>query len=114
MSTIRIPPVLRSAAGNQKQVSARGTTLRATLDDLFEHYPGLRTQVLTPEGDLTRFVNVFVDEQDVRYQQGLDTSVTPDSTIILLPAMAGGELGWPIRSATPRLKAGACFGESRC
>ncbi len=90
MSTIRIPPVLRGNAGGNKQVAAQGTTLREALADLFERYPVLQTQILTDDGALNQYVNVFVDEQDIRYQLGLETPITPTSTIILLPAMAGG------------------------
>lgn len=90
MVTVRIPPVLRGSAGNNKQVTASGSTLLDALIDLFERYPGLRDRILTDDQQLTQFVNVFVDEQDVRYQQGLATPLKADSTIILLPAMAGG------------------------
>lgn len=90
MSSVRIPPVLRSAVGGARQVEASGATLGAVLDDLFARYPGVREQILTPEGTLSRFVNVFVNDQDVRYQQGLETPVDERDTVTLLPAMAGG------------------------
>jgi molybdopterin converting factor small subunit len=90
MSTVRIPPVLRAAVGGAKQVEASGKTLGAVLDDLFARFPAVREQILTPEGSLTRFINVFVNDQDVRYLQGLDTAVAPGDTVVLLPAMAGG------------------------
>lgn len=90
MSSVRIPPVLRSAVGDARQVEASGATLGAVLDDLFARYPGVREQILTPEGTLSRFVNVFVNDQDVRYQQGLETPVDERDTVTLLPAMAGG------------------------
>ena len=90
MSTVRIPPVLRPSVGGQRQVEAAGETLGALLDDLFGSYPTLREQVLTSEGDLSRFVNVFVNDQDVRYLGGLRTPVAASDTIVLLPAMAGG------------------------
>ena len=90
MSTVRIPPVLRPAVGGAKQVEAGGPTLAAVLDDLFAHYPAVRAQILAPEGGLSRFVNVFVNDQDVRYLGGLDTPVGDGDTVVLLPAMAGG------------------------
>jgi len=90
MSTIRIPPVLRASVGGAKQVEAASGTLRAVLDDFFGRYPSLREQILTPEGTLSRFVNVFVNDQDVRFLSGLDTPVAPGDTVVLLPAMAGG------------------------
>jgi len=90
MSTIRIPPVLRPSVDGARQVEAHGATLGAVLDDLLARYSGLREQIFTPEGGLSRFVNVFVNDQDVRFLQGLDTPVAADDAVILLPAMAGG------------------------
>jgi molybdopterin synthase sulfur carrier subunit len=90
MSTIRIPPVLRSSVGGARQVTVPGATLGATLAALFESYPGLRDQILAPDGTLSRFINVFVSDQDVRYLQGFDTLTGDDAVITLLPAMAGG------------------------
>ncbi|MBV9709650.1 MAG: MoaD/ThiS family protein, partial [Ktedonobacteraceae bacterium] len=71
------------------QVSAQGSTLAEVLSDLFQHYPSLKEQI-QPEEELSRFINVYVNDQDVRYLQGLQTSVGPSDTVILLPAMAGG------------------------
>ena len=90
MTTVRIPPVLRGAVGGAKQVDASGATLGALLEDLFARYPGVREQIVTPEGGLSRFVNLFVNDQDVRFLQGLDTPVAGGDTVVLLPAMAGG------------------------
>jgi molybdopterin synthase sulfur carrier subunit len=89
MANVRLAPVLRTAAGGSKQVIAQGSTLQEVLSDLYERYPGLQEQ-LQPEGGLSRFVNVYVNDQDVRYLQGLETNVGPNDTVILLPAMAGG------------------------
>jgi len=90
MSTIRIPPVLRASVGGAKQVEASGSTLAEVLEDLYARFPAVREQVLTEEGTLSRFVNVYVNDQDVRFLQGLNTPVGANDTIILLPAMAGG------------------------
>jgi molybdopterin synthase sulfur carrier subunit len=90
MSTIRIPPVLRASVGGAKQVEASGATLAEVLDDLYQRYPAVREQILTDEGALSRFVNVYVNDQDVRFLKGLDTPVGANDTVILLPAMAGG------------------------
>ena len=90
MSTIRIPPVLRSSVGGAKQVTGEGTTLAETLTNFFASYPSLRTQILTTDGTLSKFINIYVDDQDVRYLQGLDTPTSATATITLLPAMAGG------------------------
>ena len=90
MSVVRIPPVLRPSVGGARQVQASGDTLGALLDDLFASYPLVREQILTPEGSLSRFVNVFVNDQDARFLQGLQTPVAENDTVVLLPAMAGG------------------------
>jgi molybdopterin converting factor small subunit len=90
MSTVRIPPVLRSVAGNQKQVTAAGETVGAVVQALVAAYPGLRDQLLTPDGALNRFVNVYLNNEDVRYLRELDTPAGDRDTIVILPAMAGG------------------------
>ena len=90
MSVVRIPPVLRPSVGGARQVLASGDTLGALLDDLFASYPVVREQILAPEGGLSRFVNVFVNDQDARFLQGLATPVAEGDTVVLLPAMAGG------------------------
>jgi cysteine synthase/molybdopterin converting factor small subunit len=100
MTTIRIPPTLRAEVGGARQVTAEGDTLRELLDDLVERFPGLGTQ-LVENGDIAPFVNVYVGGEDVRTLDGLDTSVPADSTVILLPAMAGGAPE-PLAAAEPR------------
>jgi molybdopterin synthase sulfur carrier subunit len=90
MTAVRIPPVLRSAAGGDKQVELDGATVGEILGALVERYPGLRSQLLTDQGELNRFVNVYLDGQDVRYLQERATPVSSKDTIIILPAMAGG------------------------
>jgi molybdopterin converting factor small subunit len=77
--------------GNAKQVSAQGTTLTEVLEDLFSRFPGVKEQVLAPEGGLNTFINVYVNNEDVRFLKGLDTPVGPSDTVRLLPAMAGGQ-----------------------
>jgi sulfur-carrier protein len=89
MTTIRIPPTLRTETGGERQVPAVGGTVRELLDDLTSRFPGLRTQ-LVEDGDIAPFVNVYVGGEDVRTLDGLDTAVETGSTVILLPAMAGG------------------------
>ena len=90
MTAVRIPPVLRAAAGNQKQVEVTGSTVGETLEALIAQFPSLRDQLLTADGALNRFVNVYVNGRDVRYEQELATPVGPTDTVVLLPAMAGG------------------------
>ena len=89
MSTIRIPPVLREEVGGNRTVAVGGATVAEALEDLFGRYPALRDRV-SQDGRLSRFVNVYVNDRDVRYRDGLDTPVGEDDTIILLPARAGG------------------------
>jgi len=89
MTKIRIPPTLREQAGGQREVAAEGDTVRDLLEDLMGRFPGLRTQ-LVEDGDIAPFVNVYVEGEDVRTKNGLETSVDESSTVILLPAMAGG------------------------
>jgi molybdopterin converting factor small subunit len=89
VSTIRIPPTLREQVGGERQVEAAGETVRELLDDLMDRFPALRPQ-LVEDNDLAPFVNVYVEGEDVRTREGLETEVGPGSTVILLPAMAGG------------------------
>ena len=90
MTAIRIPPVLRQQAGNQKKVEVTGSTVGEALESLLGEYPGLREQIFTEDGSLNRFVNVYVNGRDVRYEQELATPVGESDEVILLPAMAGG------------------------
>ena len=89
MSTVRIPPTLRAETQGAASVEANGETVRDLLDDLTGRFPALRERIY-PEGELARFVNVYVEGEDVRTRDGLDTEVSDSSTVILLPAMAGG------------------------
>jgi [CysO sulfur-carrier protein]-thiocarboxylate-dependent cysteine synthase len=98
MIRVRIPPTLRSEVGGAREVEATGSTMRDVLADLAERFPGLGGQVLENGNGIAPFVNVYLDSEDVRTLDGLDTEVRPDSTVILLPAMAGGE-----RTLTPSL-----------
>ena len=90
MSTVYIPAVLRPNVGGVKSLDIGGDSIRGVVDALVEQHPGLKTQLLTDDGDLNRFVNVYVNGQDVRYLAGLDTPVAPADEVRLLPAMAGG------------------------
>ena len=89
MSTVRIPPVLRETVGGSRSLPADGATVSEVLSDLFARYPALRERV-TDGGELSPFVNVYVNDRDVRYREGLETEVDANDTVILLPAMAGG------------------------
>jgi molybdopterin synthase sulfur carrier subunit len=90
VATIRIPPVLRPEAGNNRQVELGGATVREVLENLVGEYPSLRNRIFDGD-DLPQFLNVFIDGADVRLHEGLDTQVPESSTVILLPAVAGGQ-----------------------
>jgi cysteine synthase/molybdopterin converting factor small subunit len=91
MARVRIPPTLRDSVGGAREVEAAGSTLRDLLSDLAERFPTLGRQVLEDGSELAPFVNVYVDNEDVRTLEGLDTPLGENATVILLPAMAGGE-----------------------
>ena len=95
MTRVRIPPTLRDAVGGAREVDAGGDTLRELLSDLSAQFPTLGRQVLEDGSELAPFVNVYVDNEDVRTLDGLDTPLRPGATVILLPAMAGGALTAP-------------------
>ena len=89
MTVIKIPPVLRADAGNNRTVDVEATSVREALDELVTVYPSLAPRVIKDDG-VPPFLNVFVDGEDVRLTGGLATEVRPGSTILLLPAVAGG------------------------
>ena len=89
MTKVRIPPTLREVTGGERELPADGDTVRELLEDLMSRFPALRSQ-LVEDGDLAPFVNVYVEGEDVRTLDGLETDVRPGATVILLPAMAGG------------------------
>jgi len=90
VSTVFIPSVLRANVGGVKSIELDGDSIRDVVGALIAQHPSLGTQLLTDDGDLNRFVNVYVNGQDVRYLSGLDTPVVPADEVRLLPAMAGG------------------------
>ncbi|MDP9071732.1 MAG: MoaD/ThiS family protein [Actinomycetota bacterium] len=87
---VRLPTVLRQHAGGQASVKGNGSTLGEVFEDLVRQFPGLAGQVVTEEGDLHKFVNVYVNDDDVRYLDKLDTKISDDDVISILPAVAGG------------------------
>jgi sulfur-carrier protein len=89
LSRVRIPPTLRGETEGAREVEASGGTVRELLDDLMARFPALRRQLLEDD-DIAPFVNVYVGGEDVRTRDGLETAVDDGSTVILLPAMAGG------------------------
>jgi MoaD family protein len=87
---VRLPTVLRQHAGGQSTVTLDGGTIGEVLTGLVAAYPGMAGQVLTEDGTLHRFVNVYVNDDDVRYLDQLDTKVSDGDTVSILPAVAGG------------------------
>ena len=90
---VRIPTILRSYTGGEKAVSGSGATLTALLDDLDSRHSGLRGRLVTDEGALHRFVNVYVNDEDVRFLGGLETKLSDGDNVTVLPAVAGGAAG---------------------
>ena len=90
MTTIRIPTPLRNATGGVSTVEVDAATVGQALASLEQAHPGVAERLLDDSGKLRRFVNVFVDDEDVRFAQGLDTPVQPGSTVSIIPAVAGG------------------------
>lgn len=90
MSTVRIPPTLRDDTGGAKQVDIDGATVGEVVQRLVAAHPGLGGRILDQAGAVNRFVNVFVNDTDIRHLAGLDTAVGERDRIVLLPAMAGG------------------------
>ena len=87
---VRIPTVFRKYTGGESAVSLEPGTLADLVDQLDGRYPGLKDQLLTAEGTLHRFVNVYVNDEDARYLEKLDTKVADGDTVSLLPSVAGG------------------------
>jgi molybdopterin converting factor small subunit len=90
MATIRIPPVLRASVGGEREVGASGGNVGEVLRDLASNHPATESQLFSAEGELNRYVNVYLNDEDVRVLNGLDTAVGDGDTLVILPAMAGG------------------------
>jgi len=91
MATIRIPPVLRPAVGGEKELSADGSSVGEILRALADEHPDTQSQLFSADGELNRYVNVYLNDEDVRVLDGLETEVGDSDTLVILPAMAGGE-----------------------
>jgi len=90
MATVKIPPVLRASVGGEKEVSADGSSVGEVLNALAAAHPQTQTQLFSAEGELNRYVNVYLNDEDVRVLDGLQTAVGEGDTLVILPAMAGG------------------------
>lgn len=90
MTDVRLPTILRPSAGGQATVATEGATVGEVFDDLIRQHPGLRDQLLTPEGEVHRHLNIFLNDDDIRYLGKLDAKVGDGDTVTLMPAVAGG------------------------
>jgi sulfur-carrier protein len=88
--TVRVPPVFRTLTGGSSQVPVDGETVAGVLDGLESLHPGFKDKLLDPEGNLVRYVNVFVEDDDVRFLDGLATKVPDGGTVAIMQAVAGG------------------------
>src|SRR5471032_2998159 len=95
MAKIKIPPVLRASVGGEREVDAAGEDVGTVLRALAEAHPATQAQLFGADGQLNRYVNVYLNDEDVRVLDGLDTAVDGGDTLVILPAMAGGSLGAP-------------------
>jgi molybdopterin synthase sulfur carrier subunit len=90
MATIRIPPVLRASVGGERELQADGANVGEILHTIVEAHPDTQSQLFGADGQLNRYVNVYLNDEDVRVLDGLDTTVSGTDTLVILPAMAGG------------------------
>ena len=90
MSTVKVPPVLRSATGGAKEVDADGSNVGEVLRAVAAEHPDTERQLFSEDGQLNRYVNVYLNDEDVRVLDGLETPVKENDTVVILPAMAGG------------------------
>jgi molybdopterin synthase sulfur carrier subunit len=90
MVSVRVPTPLRKFTNGQDEVSAQGNTVRALVDDLDKHFPGIKERICDEAGKVRRFVNVYVNGDDIRFLQNLETSLKEGDSISIVPAIAGG------------------------
>jgi molybdopterin synthase sulfur carrier subunit len=90
VSTVKIPPVLRSYTGGEKELDAEGANVGDVLRSVASQHPDTESQLFAETGELNRYVNVYLNDEDVRVLDGLDTPVGGSDTVVILPAMAGG------------------------
>lgn len=87
---VRIPTILRPYTADERSVEGHGATVSELIEDLETRYAGIRERLLDETGDVRRFVNIYVNDEDIRFTGGLSTSVDDGSTVVILPAVAGG------------------------
>lgn len=90
MSKVRIPLQLQPLAGGQRAVDVTAETVAGLIEQLENDYPGFKERLLDETGDLRRFVNIYLDDEDIRFQDGLSTKITDEAEVSIIPAVAGG------------------------
>ena len=90
MANVRVPSMLRPSVGGERSVAAEGSTLRELIDNVDRRHPGFAGHLLETSGRQRSFVNIYLNDEDVRYLNGLETPITADDVISILPAVAGG------------------------
>ncbi|MBV9175058.1 MAG: MoaD/ThiS family protein [Chloroflexi bacterium] len=90
MANVRVPAMLRPTVGGERSVAAEGGTLRELIENVDRRHPGFAGQLIDADGSQRSFVNMYVNDEDVRYLQGLETPVEPGDVVSILPAVAGG------------------------
>ena len=96
---VRIPTILRTYTGGEKAVEAKGDTLQGLIEDLDSRHAGIKGRLIPAEGKLHRFVNIYVNDEDVRFLGALDAKLNDGDSITILPAVAGGALGFAAAAA---------------
>jgi sulfur-carrier protein len=104
---VRIPTILRQFTHGAKAVQGSGDTLAELLTDLDRQYPGIRGRLITDDGGLHRFVNIYVNDEDVRFVGGLDAKLSGGDSVTILPAVAGGAFGFAALAAISQHRAAA-------
>lgn len=97
---VRIPTILRTYTDGQRAVEASGSTVAELVDDLENHHPGIKER-LVEDGEVRRFVNVYVNDEDIRFTGALETAVGDGDTVVILPAVAGGSVGSAAQGPAP-------------
>jgi MoaD family protein len=87
---VRVPTVLQRLTGGTRTIEAHGSTVREVLDDIEQQYPGLQQHIVTDSGEILRFVNIYLNDEDIRFLQKLETAVSDGDHLAILPALAGG------------------------
>ncbi|MCH2521909.1 MAG: MoaD/ThiS family protein [Dehalococcoidia bacterium] len=89
--TVNVTSVIEKLVGGQRSFESVGDSVKSLIENINEAYPGFSDQILEEDGELRRFVNIYLNDEDIRYLDGLNTELTDDDTVSILPALAGGE-----------------------